>query len=118
MNPYSDISFEYQELFANVPSHWFDGEVAKMLGLDIRPRTYHEPVINPYSDYNPPVSWSQAELTAEWESHRVVADWSTIRQEERLFREGKYGYSMGDGVLKRWGSKIAWRENWHRNGCQ
>lgn len=109
LNPHSDIAFNWQESLVNVESRFFDNEVSIMLGFPGMVRTKYYPEINPYSDYvdlipkydtdNYSVSGNFQDYAATYNS----AYWSRVRENDRLFREGKAGYSMGDGILRKWG---------------
>lgn len=117
-NPHSDIAYNWQCLPPLDERNPDYNEASEFLG--------HNPwdgcdvfsywISSPYSDccteyiehkvnfaYNE--SWLRMSDYERYFSASNRAHWSDVRENDRLFREGKSGYSMGDGILKKWTDK-------------
>ena len=81
LNHHSDIAYNWQESLFTVESRFFDHQIGVMLGNQL--------------------SWTD---DLNWYAKiSNITYWAGIRENDRLFREGKSGYSMGDGILRKWG---------------
>lgn len=112
LNPHSDIAFNWQESLLTVESRFFDHQIGVMLGLNVHYTYRIIPEINQFSDYVDPTPKYGAETVKEYrdmtdelyfKAITNIVYWSRIRENDRLFREGKSGYSLGDGILRKWG---------------